>query len=251
MQRTAQACSLGTALSAAALLAACGSGSDAPPSQFESRPASETYTVRGVVAQEWTQGDTLVIQHEPIHHFVNADGAAIGMNSMAMEFPEIADGVSLAGVAPGASVEFDMEVLWNPVAYRITRLERIDASGLDLVGSADPAQSQQTDRHPAQPHVYTVRGRIQQLPDPELPASDFVVQHEEITGFKDAAGDAVGMEAMAMPFPTLAEGVTLDGFAVGDVIEMVFVVTYDGTAPRYPVVRIAPLPADTELNFGG
>ena len=56
--------------------------------------------------------------------------------------------------------------------------------------------------------VYTVRGRIESLPDPSKPASDFRVHHEAIDNFVGLSGK-LGMDSMPMSFP-LAKGVSLE-----------------------------------------
>lgn len=240
------------ALSGVCLATVSGCGKQAEPvDRFAGRTPNEIYTIRGVVPETWAPGVTLRISHEPVHHLVDESGMVVGMNSMVMEFPDIGAGVDVDAITPGMAVEFDLEVFWTPRGYRVSRLERIEASDLDLVGSADPARAMETDRHPAEPHVYAVRGRIEQLPDPDRPASDLVIRHERIEGFKNHAGEAVGMDAMAMPFPTLNDEALFDGYAVGDLIEVVFVVTYEGTTPRYPIVKVTRLPAGTELELGG
>ena len=246
----AAACAAGLAVTMASTLAGCGRQAE-PVDRFAGRTPNEIYTIRGVVPESWAPGVTLRIRHEPVHHLVDESGMVVGMNSMDMEFPDIGAGVDVDAIEPGMAVEFDLEVFWTPRGYRVSRLERIDAVDLDLEGAAEPARAMESDRHPAEPHVYTVRGRIDQLPDPDRPASDLIIRHERIADFRNHAGEAVGMDAMAMPFPTLNDESLLDGYAVGDLIELVFVVTYEGTTPRYPIVKITRLPADTELDLGG
>ena len=93
--------------------------------------------------------------------------------------------------------------------------------------------------------TYTVRGKIESLPGA---SGDLALQHEPIPGFKDKDGKVSGMGTMTMPFP-LAKGVSVDGLAVGDVVEFEFSVWWQ---PRvsYEVTRITKLPAGTTLNFG-
>ena len=92
---------------------------------------------------------------------------------------------------------------------------------------------------------YTVRGKIESLPAGD---TDLTIQHEPIPTFKDKDGTTVGMGTMSMPFP-LAQGVSVEGLAEGDVVEFEFSVWLQ---PRvaYEVTRIKKLPADTTLNFG-
>jgi hypothetical protein len=95
--------------------------------------------------------------------------------------------------------------------------------------------------------VYTVRGIIRDLPDPSRPASAFQVRHVAIDDFVAADGRVVGMDAMVMPF-TPARELSLEGFQVGDVVELVFEVRWK-TPPRSRVVEIRKLPEDTPLEF--
>lgn len=94
-----------------------------------------------------------------------------------------------------------------------------------------------------EPHVYTVRGEIVSLPEAGNPRADLRIKHEAIDNYR--RGDkVVGMNAMTMPFP-VAEGVSLEGLAVGDKVEFVFEVQM----PQYQITRITKLPADTVLEF--
>ncbi|MHA7811796.1 MAG: copper-binding protein [Phycisphaerales bacterium] len=107
-----------------------------------------------------------------------------------------------------------------------------------------------------QPDTYTgIRGEITQLPDPSVPNSPFKIRHEQIRDFKTADGNVnvtaegiAGMRSMTMPFP-LAEGVTLDGYGVGDKVEFDFVVNWGGGSAAWEITRIEKLPADTELDY--
>jgi len=105
------------------------------------------------------------------------------------------------------------------------------------------------------PHVaeYTVRARVEALPDPERPAAEFLAHHEPIPSFRATWPDGpLGMDSMVMPFPP-AEGVSLADIEQGDVVEITFAVTYDGdtgAVDNYEMIRIEPLPPDTELTFG-
>jgi Cu/Ag efflux protein CusF len=95
--------------------------------------------------------------------------------------------------------------------------------------------------------TYTVRGRIVDLPDAVRPASSFQVRHEAIDDFMNAEGHVVGMDAMVMPF-TPARELSLEGFAPGDVVELVFEVRWK-TLPRSRVTELRRLPPDTPLEF--
>lgn len=103
--------------------------------------------------------------------------------------------------------------------------------------------------------IYTTRGVVRALPDPSNPASEFQIQHEEIPEFVNGQGETVGMRTMTMPFPTLADGVSLEGLAVGDKITFTFgVVWVQGASrpyPRWTVTAIEKLPPEAELELGG
>lgn len=99
---------------------------------------------------------------------------------------------------------------------------------------------------------FTVRGRVVQLPDPSRPASDFKVYHEPIPSWKRNYNQPpVGMNAMQMPFPPASPEV-IEGVQVGDVVEIVFRVSYDredGALTGWKAVRVTKLPEDTALSF--
>jgi len=96
-------------------------------------------------------------------------------------------------------------------------------------------------------HTYSLRGRIVSLPDPSNPASELRIHHEAIDDFKNAQGQPAPMKAMTMSFPP-APGVSLDGLAVGDIVQFVFRVQWE---PTYEMgtTSIRKLPADTQLSF--
>ncbi|MDX2017091.1 MAG: copper-binding protein [Planctomycetota bacterium] len=97
--------------------------------------------------------------------------------------------------------------------------------------------------------AYTLRGRVAMLPVAGQPASRFEIHHEEIPGFLDRAGKAVGMKEMTMPFTKLAPGVTLEGLEVGDPVEFTFQVRWNDPAPPYFITEIKELPADAKVNL--
>ena len=76
--------------------------------------------------------------------------------------------------------------------------------------------------------VYDVRGIVAQLPSG--PGTELMIEHEEIPHFVGASGDTVGMNEMTMGFP-VAEGVSLEGFAVGDSVQFTFEVRWSGKPP--------------------
>jgi Cu/Ag efflux protein CusF len=95
--------------------------------------------------------------------------------------------------------------------------------------------------------VYTVRGRIVSLPDVSKPGSSLQIQHEPIDNFVRQDGK-LGMDSMTMPFP-LAKGVSVDGFAAGDVVEVTFEVRWK-SQPRFQTTKILKLPAGTDVHVG-
>lgn len=87
--------------------------------------------------------------------------------------------------------------------------------------------------------AYTVNGTIRSLPSVNAPGQELMIAHDEIPGFVGPDGRVVGMRAMTMPFPALADDVSLDGFAIQDTIRFTFVVDYEAE-PKYVVTAIEP-----------
>lgn len=88
----------------------------------------QRYQVRAEVMQlpEGPNGD-LLIRHEAIDGFADRDGKRVGMDPMSMPFP-LAEGLSLAGLAPGDVVRCTLEVDWqqrSPV--KIAAIEKLPA----------------------------------------------------------------------------------------------------------------------------
>lgn len=100
---------------------------------------------------------------------------------------------------------------------------------------------------PAVIHRYTTRGRIAMLPDLTNPTSELRIHHEAIDDFRHGDGSPAPMKSMTMPFPP-GPGVSLDGLAIGDVVEFTFEVQWEPT-PGMSVTAIRKLPDDTELQF--
>lgn len=96
------------------------------------------------------------------------------------------------------------------------------------------------------PAVYIVRGQVEDLPDPARPMSTFDLHHEAIDNFVGSDG-TIGMNAMSMTFP-LAEGVSVNHLAKGDIVQVVFEVQWRPVI-RYHVTKVTKLPADTKLEF--
>ncbi len=106
------------------------------------------------------------------------------------------------------------------------------------------------------PDAYAgIRGEITQLPVAGDSSKDLQIHHEQIREFKTKDGTVnintkgiAGMMSMEMPFP-LGEGVSLDGFGVGDKVEFDFVVNWGENRPAWEITRIEKLPDDTEIDF--
>jgi len=113
-------------LAALLLLPACNESSSGTAESAEQAidfsTDADTYTVLGIVRSLPSEGPPptdLRIQHEHIPDFVgqtgeihmNTDGVP-GMKAMTMDFPRLADGVSLEGLAPGDKVRFTFKVKW-------------------------------------------------------------------------------------------------------------------------------------------
>lgn len=94
--------------------------------------------------------------------------------------------------------------------------------------------------------IYTVRGIVEALPNPEK-RTPLEVRHEAIDNFVDSTGAVVGMHAMVMPFP-LAEGVSLEGIEPGDKVELTFAVWWEPKG-HWEATKIVELPPDTPLTF--
>lgn len=67
---------------------------------------------------------------------------------------------------------------------------------------------------------YEVKGVVKALPGIGSASNEILVKHEPIPGYRDEAGNIVGMAAMTMPF-YLANGIKTSSLQVGDQIEMV------------------------------
>jgi hypothetical protein len=107
-------------------------------------------------------------------------------------------------------------------------------------GSAATAPGAQADR-------YAVRGEVVSLPASPDSGTGFYVRHEAIDDFKDADGNVVGMDAMTMQFP-LSDPSLLEGVAVGDKVELVYLVDWHGGTMQ-DVGAVTLLSPDVELEF--
>jgi len=104
--------------------------------------------------------------------------------------------------------------------------------------------------------VYTVRGRVESLPGTR-PGSQLRVHHEHIPDFRGRDGQVhrnrdgtAGMLEMSMEFP-LAPGVSLEGIAVGDAVELTFEVGWNRPPPFFAATAMHKLPPGTQLRLTG
>ncbi len=101
-----------------------------------------------------------------------------------------------------------------------------------------------------------ILGEIISLPIAGNPNTDLKIRHMQIPNFKTKDGiinvtaDGIsGMRSMTMPFP-VGQGVSLDGFAVGDKIKFTFAVDWSGQgANAWEITKIEKLPADTVIDY--
>ena len=108
----------------------------------------------------------------------------------------------------------------------------------------------------AAPDVYeNILGQITMLPIANDPSTELKIHHQQIVNFKTKDGTinvnskgVSGMPSMTMPFPT-ADGLSLDGLAVGDKIAFTFQVNWSGTGPAWEVTKIEKVDPATEIDF--
>jgi hypothetical protein len=88
---------------------------------------------------------------------------------------------------------------------------------------------------------------VVRLPDSADSGVGFYVRHEAIDDFKDTEGAVVGMDAMTMQFP-LSDPSLLEGLAVGDKVELTYLVDWQGD-PMQDVGAVTRLSPEVELEF--
>lgn len=98
---------------------------------------------------------------------------------------------------------------------------------------------------PSPPETYEARGIVRQLGAGETP--ELLIHHEALPEFRNQKGEAVGMEAMAMPFP-VAEAALVDGVEVGDRIAFSFEVRWDDGPPLL-LTHLETLGPEERLDF--
>jgi len=90
-------------------------------------PAAHRYTVRAEVLRLPAPGDPrpeILLRHEAIDDFTDAEGRVVGMASMVMPFA-VGPAVSLAGVSVGDKVEVRLLVNWAEPAFRVEGVARL------------------------------------------------------------------------------------------------------------------------------
>ena len=99
-----------------------------------------------------------------------------------------------------------------------------------------------------------ILGEITALPIAGDPSSELKIHHEHIPTFRTKQGiinvnskGIAGMNAMEMPFPP-ADGLSLDGLAVGDKVRFTFAVNWGGQR-AWEVTEIEKLAADTVIDY--
>lgn len=99
-----------------------------------------------------------------------------------------------------------------------------------------------------------ILGEITALPIEGDPSSQLRIHHEHIPTFRTKQGNInvnskgiSGMNSMTMEFPP-ADGLSLDGLAVGDKIRFTFAVNWGG-ARAWEATKIEKLPADTVIDY--
>ncbi len=138
---------------------------------------------------------------------------------------------------------------WSYSAVRTTAIFTLALACLFTPACSDEPSHESSDEPSPNTvvHTYTLRGKIVSLPDASNPASELKIHHQAIKGFKNAQGEVHPMRAMTMAFPPGPE-VSLQEFAVGDVVEFVFRMQWEPTH-EMSADSIKKLPADTELVF--
>lgn len=135
-------------------------------------------------------------------------------------------------------------------ANRIRALTSGAALGLSVaaLGTLSLPSCSRSPALPPPDQTYTVRGRIEMLPDARKPGSELQIQHEPISTFVNMQGKVQPMDSMIMPFEP-APGVSLNGLGVGDPVEFTFEVRWK-SRPAMQLTRIQKLPDGTQLHLG-
>ncbi len=99
-----------------------------------------------------------------------------------------------------------------------------------------------------------IKGEITSLPVDGVAGSSLMIRHEHIPNFRTKAGEinvnsagVSGMRSMTMEFPP-ADGLSLEGLAVGDKVVFTFVVNWGGER-AWEVTAIEKLGDDAVIDF--
>ena len=92
--------------------------------------------------------------------------------------------------------------------------------------------------------TYVVRARLVRIQSRARPLQ-LDIEHEAIPDLVGPSGEVEGMHSMVMPFP-LAEGVSLNGLAAGDLIEVDLRIDWEADRPAV-ITAVRGLPAGTQL----
>ena len=98
-----------------------------------------------------------------------------------------------------------------------------------------------------EPRQYTVRGELVTVPETVDASTQIRIKHEAMPDLVGHDGEVSGMASMTMPF-SLNEGLSLEGFSVGDKVEFVLDVDWE-RMPGMLITEIRALPPETELTF--
>lgn len=126
-------------------LQACGPAEPPPP---------DVYELRGVVRQlpsSGSPGSALLIRHETVPDFEDADGEVVGMVSMTMPFA-VADEELLADLRVGDKITATFEVRWQGKdPLRITAMEKLPPETVLAFEPSDDEPQKSADEASAHP----------------------------------------------------------------------------------------------------
>lgn len=113
------------------------------PSTAPEGAAEQAYTVKGVIDRLPSADgkQMLMVHHQALPGFVDAEGKAVGMPEHSMSFPWLAPGLDLSGMREGDAVELTFEVRWKTkprsLVTKITKLP--PGTKLDLMKVVESA----------------------------------------------------------------------------------------------------------------
>jgi Cu/Ag efflux protein CusF len=123
--RFSASCTRRTLLSLSLLVLGCRASSEADAAP--TKPADQSYEVRGVLASINPAKSSVEIRHEDIPNFADASGKQVGMPAMTMPF-HVAPQIDLTSFTVDDKVSFTLEIRWatNHELYvaRMTRLPK-------------------------------------------------------------------------------------------------------------------------------